>query len=76
MPIDRGLAGNDASALVVVEAVQVFAFFFGDLLTLGHRNLADLVLVRLAAAPWEPWPLLQEFADGGLLSSMSNVRSL
>src|SRR3954467_5830585 len=41
---------DDPGGVVVVEGVQVLALFLGDGLALLHRQLADLGLVRLAAA--------------------------
>src|SRR5436305_14274970 len=41
---------DDAGGVVFVEGVQILALLLGDGLALGHRDLPDLVLVRLAAA--------------------------
>src|SRR5438128_1572990 len=41
---------DDPAGGVFVEGVEVLAFLLGELLALGHRDLADLVLVGLATA--------------------------
>src|SRR5437867_1757935 len=55
---------NDASRVVFVEGVEVFDLFLRDRLALGHRDLADLVLVRFAAALLGLDGVLQQDAGG------------
>jgi hypothetical protein len=76
MPIERAVPAMTPGGLVFVEGVHVLDLDLGHLTALGHGDLADLVLVRLAGALLRLDGGFSSSAAGGLFSSMSNVRSL